>query len=47
MALLADDRLDALITDEFPFAEAPARLPAILAPGAAGLTAAICYGEPS
>ncbi len=47
MALLADDRLDALITDEIPFTDAPGRLPALLAPGAAGLTAAICYGEPS
>ena len=45
MALLADDRLDALITDEIPFAEAPARLPALFAPGAAGLTAVICYGS--
>jgi 2-desacetyl-2-hydroxyethyl bacteriochlorophyllide A dehydrogenase len=47
MALLADDRLDALITDEFPFGEAPEQLPRLLAPGAAGLTAAICYGKPS
>ena len=47
MALLADDRLDALITDEISFTDAPARLPAILAPGASGLTAAICYGEHS
>lgn len=46
MDLLADARLDALITEDIPFAEAPARLPAILAPGAAGLTAAICY-EPA
>jgi 2-desacetyl-2-hydroxyethyl bacteriochlorophyllide A dehydrogenase len=45
MALLADARLDALITDEIPFAEAPARLPALFAPGAAGLTAVICYGS--
>jgi 2-desacetyl-2-hydroxyethyl bacteriochlorophyllide A dehydrogenase len=44
MALLADDRLDALITDEIPFAQAPALLPALLSPGAAGLTAAIDYG---
>jgi threonine dehydrogenase-like Zn-dependent dehydrogenase len=44
MALLADDRLDALITDEIAFAQAPARLPALFAPGAAGLTAVICYG---
>lgn len=46
MDLLADARLDALITEDIPFTEAPARLPAILAPGAAGLTAAICY-EPA
>ncbi len=43
MALLADDRLDALITDEIAFNELPQRLPALLAPGAAGLAAAICY----
>lgn len=45
LALLADDRLDALIGDEIAFAEAPARLPALFAPGAAGLSAAICYGS--
>lgn len=43
MALLADDRLDALITDEIAFRDLPRRLPGLLAPGAAGLTAAICY----
>ncbi|KRE02245.1 dehydrogenase [Bosea sp. Root381] len=43
MALLADDRLDALITEEIPFREAAARLPGVLAADAAGLTAAICY----
>ena len=43
MALLADDRLDALITDEIAFRDAPQRVPELLAPGAAGLTAAICY----
>ena len=43
MALLADDRLDALITTEIAFRDAPQRLPDLLAPGAAGLTAAICY----
>lgn len=43
MTLLADDRLDALITDEIAFRELPQRLPGLLAPGAAGLTAAICY----
>lgn len=45
MALLADDRLDALITQDIPFADAPARLPNLFAPGAAGLTAVIGYGS--
>lgn len=43
MALLRDDRLDALITSEIAFRELPQRLPGLLAPGAAGLTTAICY----
>lgn len=43
MALLADDRLDALISDEIAFGDAPRRMPELLAPGATGLTAAICY----
>ncbi|AMJ63630.1 zinc-dependent alcohol dehydrogenase [Bosea sp. PAMC 26642] len=43
MALLADDRLDALITEEVAFAEAPAHMPALFAPGAAGLTAVLRY----
>jgi NADPH:quinone reductase-like Zn-dependent oxidoreductase len=43
LRLLADHRLDALITDEIAFAEAPARLPALLAPGAPGLTAVLRY----
>lgn len=43
MALLADDRLDTLITDEIAFRDTPQRIPELLAPGAAGLTAAICY----
>ncbi len=43
MALLADERLDALITEDIPFAEAARRLPKLLAPGVTGLTAAICY----
>lgn len=43
LALLADQRLDALITDEIPFSEAPARLPALFAPGAKGLTAVLTY----
>jgi len=45
MALLADARLDALITHTIPFREAATRLPALLAPEASGLTAAIDYGE--
>lgn len=43
MALLADERLDALISEDIPFAQAPERLPAILDPSWRGLTAAICY----
>jgi threonine dehydrogenase-like Zn-dependent dehydrogenase len=43
VALLADDRLDQLITEEVAFADLPAALPRILAPGAPGLTAAIRY----
>lgn len=43
MALLADDRLDALITQEIAFQDAPARLPAVLAPGWTGLTAVLRY----
>ncbi|MFN3670781.1 MAG: zinc-dependent alcohol dehydrogenase [Bosea sp. (in: a-proteobacteria)] len=43
MALLADARLDALITEEIAFAQTPRKLPLLLAPGAHGLTAAICY----
>ncbi len=41
--LAADARLDALITDDIPFADAPARLPALFAPGAKGLTAVLTY----
>ncbi len=41
LALLADDRLDALIGDEIAFAEAPARLPGLFA--GAGLTVALHY----
>ncbi|MBN9063039.1 MAG: dehydrogenase [Rhizobiales bacterium 65-9] len=43
MALLCDDRLDALITEEIAFEALPAELPRLLAPGAPGLTAAIRY----
>jgi threonine dehydrogenase-like Zn-dependent dehydrogenase len=41
LALLADARLDALITEEIPFAEAPMRLPELFA--GAGLTAVLRY----
>lgn len=41
LALLADERLGALITDEIPFKDAPARLPALFA--GAGLTAVLRY----
>jgi NADPH:quinone reductase-like Zn-dependent oxidoreductase len=43
IALLADDRLDALITGEVAFADLPAAVPALLAPGAGGLATAIRY----
>lgn len=43
LALLADTRLDALISEEIRFAEAPMRLPALFAPGAAGLTGVLRY----
>ncbi|MGL4437947.1 MAG: dehydrogenase, partial [Bosea sp. (in: a-proteobacteria)] len=43
LELLGDDRLDALITDDITFADAPARLPALFAPGAKGLTAVLSY----
>lgn len=41
--LLADDRLDALITQEVAFGELPAALAQILKPGAEGLATAIRY----
>jgi len=43
MALLADDRLDALITDEIAFRDAPAQLPRLFGDGFPGLTAALRY----
>ena len=43
LALLADGRLDALLTEEVAFADLPAALPRLLAPGASGLTACIRY----
>ena len=41
LALLADERLDALISDEIAFTDAPVRLPALFA--GAGLTAVLRY----
>lgn len=41
--LLDDDRLDALITDEIPFRDAPARLPGLFSPPNSGLTAVLRY----
>lgn len=43
LGLLADPALDALITDEVPFADLPSALPALLAAGAPGLGAAVRY----
>lgn len=43
MALLADKRLDALITTEIPFTEAPERLPDLLSGGWSGLTGVLRY----
>lgn len=43
LELLGDPRLDALITEEAPFAELAERMPRLLAPGAPGLTTAIRY----
>jgi threonine dehydrogenase-like Zn-dependent dehydrogenase len=43
MSLLADERLDALITEEVPFEELPQALPRLLAPGAPGLATVVRY----
>jgi hypothetical protein len=43
LALLADERLDALISEDVAFQDLPRELPRLLAPGAPGLTAAIRY----
>lgn len=43
LELLKDDRLDALLTEEIGFDEAPTRLPALLGPGAKGLAPVIRY----
>jgi threonine dehydrogenase-like Zn-dependent dehydrogenase len=44
LSLLADERLDALLTDEVAFADLPAELPRLLAPGAPGLATLVRYG---
>ncbi len=44
LELLADPRLDALITEEVAFADLPAVLPRLLAPGAPGLGTVVRYG---
>jgi threonine dehydrogenase-like Zn-dependent dehydrogenase len=43
MELLCDGRLDALITGEAAFAELPARMGALLGPGADGVATAVRY----
>ena len=43
LELLADDRLDALITNEVAFGDLPKALAEILAPGAKGLATAVRY----
>jgi threonine dehydrogenase-like Zn-dependent dehydrogenase len=43
LALLADPRLDALVTEEVAFADLPAALPRLFADGAPGLCTAIRY----
>jgi len=43
LELLADPALDALVTDEIAFDDAPTALPRILAPGATGLAPVIRY----
>ncbi|TDR89022.1 threonine dehydrogenase-like Zn-dependent dehydrogenase [Enterovirga rhinocerotis] len=47
LALLADPRLDALITEEVAFADLPRELPRLLAPGAPGLCTVVRYETPS
>jgi 2-desacetyl-2-hydroxyethyl bacteriochlorophyllide A dehydrogenase len=44
LSLLADDRLDALITHEVPFEMLPDALPSILEPQSPGIVTAIRYG---
>ncbi len=47
LSLLQDARLDALITQEIAFEDAPAKLPGLLTPGAPGLAPVIRYGDPA
>jgi threonine dehydrogenase-like Zn-dependent dehydrogenase len=44
LRLLADDRLDPLLSSEIAFADAPTKLPGLLAPDAPGLAPVIRYG---
>jgi threonine dehydrogenase-like Zn-dependent dehydrogenase len=44
LALLADGRLDALITEEVAFRDLPHELPRLLAPAAPGLATVVRYG---
>ena len=44
LSLLADERLDALITDDVAFADLPRELPRVLASGAPGLATVVRYG---
>jgi NADPH:quinone reductase-like Zn-dependent oxidoreductase len=44
LSLLADDRLESLVTEEIAFADLPAELPRLMAPGAPGLATAVRYG---
>jgi hypothetical protein len=43
LRLLADDRFDALLGEEIPFAGLPAALPRVLAPNAPGVGAYVRY----
>ena len=47
MSLLADDRLDALISEEIAFRDAPTELPKLFAGRFSGLTAALRYQSAS
>ncbi|HEX2724611.1 MAG TPA: zinc-binding alcohol dehydrogenase [Beijerinckiaceae bacterium] len=44
LSLLGDERLDALVTGEVAFADLPAELPRLMAPGAPGLATVVRYG---